>query len=142
MIDICDFAGRPVAPAARPDHRLQHGHAARAGATRPVAIVAAFNFPVAVWAWNAAIALVCGDSLLETSGAPCVRSPASACSNRRRRAWRKVPRGLSAVIVGGVRRCSCSSPTTAACALGHQRLRVGRALAPPDGAAAFRRSLR
>jgi aldehyde dehydrogenase (NAD+) len=28
----------------------------------PVAIISAFNFPVAVWAWNAALALVCGDS--------------------------------------------------------------------------------
>ena len=65
MIDICDFAvglsrqlyGRTIATERR-DHRM-------AESWHPlgvVGIITAFNFPVAVWAWNAALALVCGDS--------------------------------------------------------------------------------
>ncbi|MBI84928.1 MAG: aldehyde dehydrogenase family protein [Planctomycetaceae bacterium] len=67
MIDICDFAtglsrqlyGRTIA-SERPLHRMfEQWHP-----LGPVGVVTAFNFPVAVWAWNAAIAAVCGDSLL------------------------------------------------------------------------------
>ncbi len=67
MIDICDFAvglsrqlyGLTIA-SERPGHRMMETwHPAG-----PVAIISAFNFPVAVWAWNAALALVCGDSVL------------------------------------------------------------------------------
>jgi aldehyde dehydrogenase (NAD+) len=67
MIDICDFAvgisrqleGRTM-PSERPGHRLME-------TWHPlgvVGIISAFNFPVAVWAWNAAIALVCGDTII------------------------------------------------------------------------------
>src|SRR6059058_2390438 len=64
MIDICDFAvglsrqlhGLVIA-SERPSHRLmEQWHPLGA-----VGIVTAFNFPVAVWAWNAALAAVCGD---------------------------------------------------------------------------------
>lgn len=67
MIDICDFAvglsrqlyGLTIA-SERPGHRMMETwHPAG-----PVAIISAFNFPVAVWAWNAALALVCGDSVI------------------------------------------------------------------------------
>ena len=67
MIDICDFAtglsrqlyGRTIA-SERPLHRMfEQWHP-----LGPVGVVTAFNFPVAVWAWNAAIAAVCGDTLL------------------------------------------------------------------------------
>jgi aldehyde dehydrogenase (NAD+) len=67
MIDICDFAvglsrqlyGRTM-PSERPGHRLQETwHPLGA-----VAVITAFNFPVAVWSWNTAIALVCGDPVL------------------------------------------------------------------------------
>ncbi|BBY57321.1 L-piperidine-6-carboxylate dehydrogenase [Mycolicibacterium sarraceniae] len=67
MIDICDFAvglsrqlyGRTIA-SERPGHRLME-------TWHPigvVGVVTAFNFPVAVWAWNTAIALVCGDTVV------------------------------------------------------------------------------
>jgi len=67
MIDICDFAvglsrqlhGLTMA-SERPGHRMME-------TWQPlgvVGIITAFNFPVAVWAWNAALALVCGDALL------------------------------------------------------------------------------
>ncbi|HYS08846.1 MAG TPA: aldehyde dehydrogenase family protein [Myxococcales bacterium] len=64
MIDICDFAvglsrqlhGLTIA-SERPRHRLmEQWHP-----LGPVGIVTAFNFPVAVWSWNAALAAVCGD---------------------------------------------------------------------------------
>jgi aldehyde dehydrogenase (NAD+) len=67
MIDICDFAvglsrqlyGLTIA-SERPGHRMMETwHPAG-----PVAVISAFNFPVAVWAWNAALAFVCGDSVI------------------------------------------------------------------------------
>src|SRR5207237_1186202 len=64
MIDICEFAvglsrqlhGLTIA-SERPNHRLmEQWHP-----LGPVGIVTAFNFPVAVWSWNAALAAICGD---------------------------------------------------------------------------------
>jgi aldehyde dehydrogenase (NAD+) len=67
MIDICDFAvglsrqlyGLTIA-SERPDHRMmEQWHP-----LGPVVVISAFNFPVAVWAWNAALALVCGNPVI------------------------------------------------------------------------------
>jgi aldehyde dehydrogenase (NAD+) len=109
MIDICDFAvglsrqlhGLTIA-SERPGHALRESwHPLGA-----VAIVTAFNFPVAVWAWNAALALVCGDSLVWK---PSERTPlcALACQHLLEQAaagMDEVPPGLSTVIVGGTER--------------------------------------
>lgn len=64
MIDICDFAvglSRQLhgltMHSERPGHRMYEQY----HPLGVVGIISAFNFPVAVWAWNAAIALVCGD---------------------------------------------------------------------------------
>ncbi|MCE7938532.1 MAG: aldehyde dehydrogenase family protein, partial [Chloroflexi bacterium CFX6] len=67
MIDVCDFAlglSRQLygltMHSERPGHRMyEQWHP-----LGPVGIISAFNFPVAVWAWNAAIAAVCGDTLV------------------------------------------------------------------------------
>jgi aldehyde dehydrogenase (NAD+) len=67
MIDICDFAvglsrqleGRTM-PSERAGHRLMETWHPRG----VVVVISAFNFPAAVWAWNAAVALVCGDSVI------------------------------------------------------------------------------
>jgi aldehyde dehydrogenase (NAD+) len=67
MIDICDFAvglSRQLygltMHSERPAHRMyEQWHP-----LGPIGIITAFNFPVAVWSWNAAIAAVCGDTLL------------------------------------------------------------------------------
>ncbi len=67
MIDVCDFAvglsrqldGRTM-PSERPGHRLMETWHPRGVVT----VISAFNFPAAVWAWNTAIALVCGDSVI------------------------------------------------------------------------------
>jgi len=82
MIDICDFAvglsrqleGRTM-PSERPGHRLMETWHPRG----VVGVISAFNFPVAVWAWNTAIALVCGDTVVWK---PSERTPltALACS--------------------------------------------------------------
>lgn len=69
----------------------------------PVGIISAFNFPVAVWAWNAAIALVCGDSLVWK---PSEKTPlcALACQRLLMKAAEDlptVPQGLSTVVIGG-----------------------------------------
>jgi aldehyde dehydrogenase (NAD+) len=65
MIDLCDFAvglSRQLygleMKSERPDHRMFE----QWQPLGPVGIVTAFNFPVAVWAWNAALAAVCGDT--------------------------------------------------------------------------------
>jgi aldehyde dehydrogenase (NAD+) len=67
MIDICDFAvglsrqlhGLTIA-SERPNHAMQETWLPLG----PVAVISAFNFPVAVWAWNFALAVVCGDPVL------------------------------------------------------------------------------
>ncbi len=136
MIDICDFA----VGLSRQLHGLtitseRPGHALRESwhPLGPVAIITAFNFPVAVWAWNAALALVCGDSLLWK---PSERTPlcALACQRLLEQAaagMEEVPRGLSAVVVGGAERAAQLADdrriallsATGSCAM-------GRALAP------------
>ena len=67
MIDICDFAvglsrqlyGLTIA-SERPGHRMMETW----HPLGPTVVITAFNFPVAVWAWNAMVAAVCGDSML------------------------------------------------------------------------------
>ena len=78
MIDICDFAvglsrqlyGLTIA-SERPGHRMmEQWHP-----LGPVGVITAFNFPVAVWAWNAMLALVCGDPVVWK---PSEKTPLSA----------------------------------------------------------------
>jgi aldehyde dehydrogenase (NAD+) len=109
MIDICDFAvglsrqlyGRSIA-SERPGHRLtETWHP-----LGPVAVISAFNFPVAVWSWNAALALVCGDPVIWK---PSERTPltALACMSLLERARERlggVPDGLVELVIGGADR--------------------------------------
>jgi aldehyde dehydrogenase (NAD+) len=109
MIDICDFAvglsrqlyGRSIA-SERPGHRLtETWHP-----LGPVAVISAFNFPVAVWSWNAALALVCGDPVIWK---PSERTPltALACMSLLARAAERhggVPAGLAELVIGGADR--------------------------------------
>jgi L-aminoadipate-semialdehyde dehydrogenase len=78
MIDICDFAvglsrqlyGNTMT-SERPSHRMyEHWHP-----LGPVGVISSFNFPVAVWSWNAAIAAVCGDTVVWK---PSRRTPLTA----------------------------------------------------------------
>ena len=105
MIDICDFAvglsrqlyGRTM-PSERPGHRLME-------TWHPlgvVGVVSAFNFPAAVWSWNTAIALVCGDPVVWK---PSELTPltALACQALLDRAISEAgaPRDLAQVLIGG-----------------------------------------
>jgi aldehyde dehydrogenase (NAD+) len=78
MVDICDFAvglsrqlyGHTM-PSERPNHRMyEHWHP-----LGPVGVISAFNFPVAVWSWNSALAAVCGDTVVWK---PSERTPLTA----------------------------------------------------------------
>jgi aldehyde dehydrogenase (NAD+) len=106
MIDICDFAvglsrqlhGLAIA-SERPEHRL----AEQWHPLGPVGVITAFNFPVAVWAWNAMLALVCGDSLVWK---PSEKTPLSAmaCHQLALRAIAEIPEvpaELVNLVVGG-----------------------------------------
>ena len=83
MIDICDFAvglsrqlyGLTIA-SERPGHRMMETW----HPLGPVAVISAFNFPVAVWAWNFALAVVCGDPVVWK---PSEKTPLSALACQR-----------------------------------------------------------
>ena len=107
MIDICDFAtglsrqlyGLTIA-SERPGHRMtETWHP-----IGPVGIISAFNFPVAVWSWNAALALVCGDPVIWK---PSEKAPLSAIAAHRAleraiaRFGDEAPAGLSQLVIGG-----------------------------------------
>src|SRR5690606_15604286 len=106
MIDICDFAvglsrqlyGLTIATE-RPGHRMME-------TWHPlgvVGVISAFNFPVAVWSWNATLALVCGDSVVWK---PSEKTPltALACAAIFARAVKRfgddAPAGLLKVLIG------------------------------------------
>jgi aldehyde dehydrogenase (NAD+) len=105
MIDICDFAvglSRQLhgltMHSERPGHRMyeQYHPLGIAG------VISAFNFPVAVWSWNAALAWVCGDVCVWK---PSEKTPlcAIACQNIIQSVFKKnnVPEGVSNIIAGG-----------------------------------------
>jgi aldehyde dehydrogenase (NAD+) len=106
MIDICDFAvglsrqlyGLTIA-SERPKHRLtEQWHP-----LGPIGVITAFNFPVAVWAWNAAIALVCGDPVIWK---PSEKTPLSAmaCHHLLTSVAAELPDvsdALSSIAIGG-----------------------------------------
>jgi aldehyde dehydrogenase (NAD+) len=67
MIDICDFAvglSRQLYGLAMHSERPSHRMYEQWHPLGPVGVITAFNFPVAVWAWNAALAVVCGDPVV------------------------------------------------------------------------------
>jgi aldehyde dehydrogenase (NAD+) len=106
MIDICDFAvglsrqlyGLTIA-SERPGHRMME-------TWHPlgvVGVISAFNFPVAVWSWNAALAFVCGDSVVWK---PSEKTPLTAIAvqalfeKAMARFGSDAPQGLSQLIIG------------------------------------------
>ena len=137
MIDICDFAvglsrqlhGLTIA-SERPGHRM----AETWHPMGPCAVITAFNFPVAVWSWNAALALVCGDPVIWK---PSEKTPLTALATMRiaQRALRRfgadAPEGLLQLAVGGAalgQALAASPAVPIVSATGSTRM--GRALAP------------
>lgn len=104
MIDICDFAvglSRQLygltMPSERPGHRMyEQWHPLGS-----VGIISAFNFPVAVWSWNTALAWVCGDVCIWK---PSEKTPlcAIACQKITAEVFKEnnVPEGVSCLIIG------------------------------------------
>jgi aldehyde dehydrogenase (NAD+) len=107
MIDICDYAtglsrqlfGLTLATE-RPSHRMME-------TWHPlgvVGVIIAFNFPVAVWSWNAALAFVCGDAVVWK---PSEKTPLTALAvqalfeKARAKFGPDAPDGLSALLIGG-----------------------------------------
>ena len=106
MIDICDFAtglsrqlyGLTIATE-RPGHRMmEQWHPAGV-----VGVISAFNFPVAVWAWNACIALVCGDPVVwkPSEKTPLTALACAAVFERALSRFGDAPDGLLGVLIGG-----------------------------------------
>jgi len=106
MIDICDFAvglsrqlyGLTIATE-RPGHRMME-------VWHPlgvVGVISAFNFPVAVWAWNAAIALVCGNSVVwkPSEKTPLTALATQAIFERALARFGDAPEGLAQLLIGG-----------------------------------------
>jgi len=105
MIDICDFAvglsrqlhGFTIA-SERPLHRLMETWHPMG----PIGVISAFNFPVAVWSWNTALAIVCGNPVIWK---PSDKTPltALACGGLFTRAARAAdaPDHLLQVVLGG-----------------------------------------
>jgi len=105
MIDICDFAvglsrqlyGLTIA-SERPGHRMMETwHPAG-----PVGVISAFNFPVAVWAWNAALAIVCGDSVIwkPSEKTPLTALATQALFERAVKRFGEAPANLSQIVLG------------------------------------------
>ena len=111
MIDICDFAvglsrqlyGLTIA-SERPGHKLMETW----HPLGPVAVITAFNFPVAVWSWNFALAVVCGNSVIWK---PSEKTPLTALACQQlflnavdnfNEKFDDVPENLSQVVFGGV----------------------------------------
>ena len=106
MIDICDFAvglsrqlyGLTIATE-RAEHRMME-------TWHPLGIcgvISAFNFPVAVWSWNAALALVCGDPVVwkPSEKTPLTALATAAIFARAAERFGGVPDGLMEVLIGG-----------------------------------------
>lgn len=104
MIDICDFAvglsrqlyGLTIA-SERPGHRMMEQY----HPLGVVGIISAFNFPVAVWSWNTALAWVCGDTCVWK---PSEKTPitAIACQKIIGEVLKKnnLPEGISGLVIG------------------------------------------
>jgi aldehyde dehydrogenase (NAD+) len=106
MIDICDFAvglsrqlyGLTIA-SERPDHVMsENWHPLGV-----VGVISAFNFPVAVWSWNACLAFVCGDPVIWK---PSEKTPLTALAVQSLfyqacQEFGDAPEGLSSMVIGG-----------------------------------------
>ncbi|WP_460421001.1 L-piperidine-6-carboxylate dehydrogenase [Pseudomonas sp. ZL2] len=105
MIDICDFAvglsrqlyGLTIA-SERPGHHMRE-------TWHPlgvVGVISAFNFPVAVWAWNTTLALVCGNAVVwkPSEKTPLTALACQALFEKALKAFGEAPEGLSQLIIG------------------------------------------
>jgi aldehyde dehydrogenase (NAD+) len=106
MIDICDFAvglSRQLYGLTMVSERADHRLMEQWHPLGPTGVITAFNFPVAVWSWNAALALVCGNPVIWK---PSEKTPLTAMATEalfRRAAARMegIPKDLVSLLIGG-----------------------------------------
>lgn len=146
MIDVCEFAtglSRQLYGLTMASERPQHRMMEQWHPLGVVVIISAFNFPMAVWAWNAMLALVCGNAIIWK---PSSQTPLSALACQQLVNWAAtevghIPANISTVIQGDrqVVRQLAENPkvalvsATGSCAMGKQvnqmvAARLGRCL--------------
>jgi aldehyde dehydrogenase (NAD+) len=106
MIDICDFAvglSRQLYGLTIATERASHRMMETWHPLGPVGVISAFNFPVAVWAWNACLALVCGDSVVwkPSEKTPLTAYAVAALFARAAERFGDAPAGLVELVQGG-----------------------------------------
>ena len=107
MIDICGFAAglsRQLAGLTIASERADHRMMETWHPLGVVGVISAFNFPVAVWSWNAALALVCGNAVVwkPSEKTPLTALATQALLERAAAKMGEVPEGLCALLVGDV----------------------------------------
>jgi len=105
MIDICTYAAglsRQLAGLTVPSERSRHRMMETWHPLGVVGIISAFNFPVAVWSWNAALALVCGDAVVwkPSEKTPLTALATQAIFDRAAKKFGGVPKGLATLLIG------------------------------------------
>jgi aldehyde dehydrogenase (NAD+) len=105
MIDICTFAAglsRQLAGLTVPSERAKHRMMETWHPLGVVGIISAFNFPVAVWSWNAALALVCGNAVVwkPSEKTPLTALATQAIFERAAKKFGSVPKGLAMLLIG------------------------------------------
>lgn len=105
FIDICDYAAglsRMISGSVLPSERQDHQLFEMWNPLGPVGVITAFNFPVAVYGWNAAIAMVCGDTII-WKGAPTTPLTSIATAKLVASVLREndLPEAVSTLVTGG-----------------------------------------
>jgi aldehyde dehydrogenase (NAD+) len=105
MIDICDFAvglSRQLYGLTLATERAEHRMMETWHPLGVVGVISAFNFPVAVWSWNAALALVCGDTVVwkPSEKTPLTALATHAIAQRALARFGDAPEGLLELVIG------------------------------------------
>ncbi len=105
MIDICDFAvglSRQLYGCTMATERAEHRMMETWHPLGVCGVISAFNFPVAVWSWNAALALVCGDAVVwkPSEKTPLTALATLAIAQRALARFGDAPEGLLGLLIG------------------------------------------
>jgi aldehyde dehydrogenase (NAD+) len=105
MIDICDFAvglSRQLYGCTMATERAEHRMMETWHPLGVCGVISAFNFPVAVWSWNAALALVCGDAVVwkPSEKTPLTALATLAIAQRALARFGDAPAGLLELLIG------------------------------------------
>jgi aldehyde dehydrogenase (NAD+) len=136
MIDICDFAvglSRQLHGLAIASERPLHKMIESWHPLGVCGVITAFNFPVAVWSWNAALALVCGDSLVwkPSEKTPLTALACRALLDQAAEGLGFVPQGLLEIAIGGAELgIALAEDNRVPLVSATGSTRMGRALAP------------